>query len=116
MESSINVVTGAVGPSYWLQIMVEGVAVPALVDTGSQSTIISRPLLHKVLCHLKKAGKELPKLEHPCTKFKGKGGHPLNVTAQVSFTLVVDGRSTTVPVLSSPIASRNACLVLMSSV
>ena len=34
MESSVNVVTGAVGPSYWLQISVEGVVVPALVDTG----------------------------------------------------------------------------------
>ena len=91
MESSVNVVTEAVRPSYWLQISVEGVIVPVLVDTGSQSTIISRPLLHKVFCHLKKAGKELPKLEYPCTKYKGKEGHPIDVTAQVSFTLVVDG-------------------------
>ena len=110
MESSVNVVTGAVGPSYWLQISVEGVVVPALVDTGSQSTIISRPLLHKVFCHLKKAGKELPKLEYPCTKFKGKGGHPINVTAQVQFTLAVDGRSTTVPVFVQP-DSEQECLL-----
>ena len=102
--------TGAVGPSYWLQISVEGVVVPALLDTGSQSTIISRSLLHKVYCNLKKAGKDLPKLEYPCTKFKGKGGHPINVTAQVPFTLAVDGRSTTVPVFVQP-DSEQECLL-----
>ena len=88
IENSVNVVTGAVGPSYWLQISVESVKVPALVDTGSQSTIMSRSLLHKVFCHLKKAGKDIPKLEYPCTKFKGKGGHLINVTAQVSLILL----------------------------
>ena len=53
VESSVNVVTGAVGPSYWLHITVEGLSVSALVDTGSQSTITSRSLLHKVFKHLK---------------------------------------------------------------
>ena len=101
-ESSVNVVTGAVGPSYWLQTSVEGVVVPALVDTGSQSTIISRSLLHKVFCHLKHAGRDLPKREYPCTKFKGKGGHPINVTVQVQLTLSVDWRSTTIPVFVQP--------------
>ena len=110
IKSSVNVVTGAVGPSYWLQISVEGVVVPALVDTGSQSTIISRSLLHKVFSHLKEAGKHLPQLEYPCTKFKGKGGHPINVTAQVKFTLSVDGRSTTIPVFVQP-DSEQECLL-----
>ena len=98
VESSVNVVTGAVGPSYWLHITVEGLSVSALVDTGSQSTITSRSLLHKVFKHLKENGKALPTLDHPCTKFKGKGGHPIGVTAQVLFTLAVDGKSTAVPV------------------
>ena len=101
-ESSVNMVTGAIGPSYWLQVSVEGVEVPALVDTGSQSTIISRSLLHKVFGHLKRSGKNLPILECPCTRFKGKGGHPISVTAQVMFTLAVDGQSTTVPVFVQP--------------
>ena len=110
VESSVNIVTGAVGPSYWLQISVEGLAVSALVDTGSQSTIISRSLLHKVFLHLKKHGKTLPTLDYPCTKFKGKGGHPIGVSAQVLFTLSVDGKSTTVPVFVQP-DSEQECLL-----
>ena len=109
-ESSVNVVTGAVGPSYWLQVTVEGLPVSALVDTGSQSTIISRSLLHKVFKHLKENGKALPILEHPCTKFKGKGGHAIGVTAQVLFTLAVDGKSTAVPVFVQP-DSEQECLL-----
>ena len=110
VESSVNVVTGAEGPSYWLQISVEGLAVSAFVDTGSQSTIISRSLLHKVSAHLKETGKALPKLDYPCTKFKGKGGHPIGVSAQVTFTLAVDGRYTTVPVFVQP-DSEQECLL-----
>ena len=110
IESSVNVVTGAVGPSYWLQISVEGVVVPALVDTGSQSTTISHSLLHKVFCHPKMAGKHLPQLEYPCTTFKRKGGHPINVTAQVQFTLSMDDRSTTAPIFVQP-DSEQECLL-----
>lgn len=40
-ESGDNLVTGAVGSSYWLSVTVEGVGVSAFIDTGSQSTIIS---------------------------------------------------------------------------
>lgn len=76
IESSVNVVTGAVGPSYWLQISVEGAVVPALVDTGSQSTIKLRSLLHKVFCHLKMAGKHLPQLVYQCTKIRGRDDIP----------------------------------------
>ena len=83
---------------------------PALVDTGSQSTIISCSLLHKVLPHLKKNSKDVPKLDHPCTRFKGKGGHQIGVTAQVTLTLAVDGRSTTVPVFVQP-DSEQECLL-----
>ena len=42
--------------------------------------------------------------------YKVQGGHPLNVTAQVSFTLAVDGRSTTVPVFVQP-DSKQECLL-----
>ena len=48
---SVNVVTGAVGSSYLLDVYVEGLMVSALVDTGSQSTIISHRFLHKVFAH-----------------------------------------------------------------
>ena len=110
VESSVNVVTGAIGPSYWLQISVEGLAVSALVDTRSQSTIISRPLLHKVFRHLKENGKTPPKPDYPCTKFKGKGGHLTSVITQVLFTPAVDGKSTTVPVFVRP-DSEQECLL-----
>ena len=91
VESSVNVVTGA-------DVSVEGVSVPALVDTGSQSTIISRSFLHKVFAHVKTSGKELPRLEQPCTNlFRGKGGHPIVVTAQVVLTISTDGKSISVP-------------------
>ena len=66
------------------------------VDTGSQSTIVSHSLLHKVFEHMKK-GKPLPKLECPSTKLKGKGGHLIDVTAQVKFTFSDDGRSIVTP-------------------
>lgn len=110
LESHVNVVKGAVGPSYWLQISVEGLTVPALVDMGSQAMIISRSLLHKIFQHLKKKGKELPKLVPPSTKFKGKGGHPIDVTTQVTFTLTLDGQSATIPVFVQP-NSEQECLL-----
>ena len=47
-ESSIKVVTGAVGPTLLLEVSVGGVPVSAVVDTGAQSTIISRSLLHRI--------------------------------------------------------------------
>ncbi|ETX01158.1 MAG: hypothetical protein ETSY2_37740 [Candidatus Entotheonella gemina] len=72
----VNVVTGAIGSVYQLDVSVEGLAVSAIVDTGSQSTIISRALLHKVFAHIRNSGKVPPRLQEPCTKFRGKGGKP----------------------------------------
>ena len=46
--SSDPKVSRVVGPTPYFGIVVEGVQVSALVDSGSQSTIISRPLLHQV--------------------------------------------------------------------
>ena len=71
LKSNVQLVTGAVGPSYCLDVLVEGVTVSAMVDTGSQSTIVSRTLLHKVFKHLEREGKALPKLERPSTKLLG---------------------------------------------
>ena len=45
---STVVVSRAVGPNLQFDISVEGVTVAAMVDTGSQATIISRSLLHEV--------------------------------------------------------------------
>ena len=73
LRSNVQVVMGAVGPSYWLEVLIEGVAVSAMVDTRSQPTIVSRTLLHKVFKHMEREGKSLPKLECLSTKLRGKG-------------------------------------------
>ena len=52
LKSNVQVVTGAVGPSYWVEVVVEEVAVSAMVDTGLQLTIVSRSLLHQVFKHM----------------------------------------------------------------
>ena len=50
--ASVQVVTGkAISPTMVVDVEVEGVLVSAVVDTGSQSTIVSRPFLHKVKRH-----------------------------------------------------------------
>ena len=59
---------------------------------------------------MRESGREPPKLDPPCTKFKGKGGHPIGVTAQVMFTLTLDGESTTVMVFVQP-NSEQECLL-----
>ncbi len=112
LKSNVQVVTGAVGPSYWLKVWIEGLAVSAMVDTGSQSTIVSHSLLHQVYKHMEGEGKPLPKLESPSTKLRGKGGHPIDVTAQVKFTFSVDGRSIVTPVFVQPDREQNCLLGL----
>ena len=72
--STVKVVSGAVGPNLLFDISVEGVAVAAMVDTGSQATIISRSLWHEVNSWLKSQGKSLPKLKLPSMPLYGKGG------------------------------------------
>ena len=110
LKSNVQVVTGAIGPSYWIEVLVEGVAVSAMVDTGSQSTIVSRSFLHQVFKHMEREKKPLPKLEYPSTRLRGKGGHPIDVTAQVKFTFSVDGRSIVTPVFVQP-DSEQDCLL-----
>ena len=46
---TVNTVEGAVGPTLMLELFVEGLQVAAVVDTTSNSTIISRPMLHSTL-------------------------------------------------------------------
>ena len=73
------------------------VSVSALVDSGSQSTIISRELLHKI--------KPLPSLKVPTVKLFGKGGdddcRQLDITARVELEILADGKTAKVPFLVS---------------
>ena len=64
----------AVGPTLQLNIQIEGLMVEAMVDTGSQSTIISRATLQKVAAKLQEQGKEIPKLRLPSVELSGKDG------------------------------------------
>ena len=68
----MNVVEGAVGPTLMLELSVEGLQVAAVVDTASNSLIISRSMLHEIKQHLQAQGKPMPQLELPCVPLYGK--------------------------------------------
>ena len=113
----------AVGPSMFLDVSVEGVSLPALVDRGAQSTIISRELLHRIARQRLDEEKEILKLEKPTVRLFGKNGpqgrRELIITAQVELTIEACGKQATVPgVFVQPKSSQhlllgsNACLAL----
>ena len=47
----------AIGATLELDVKIEDVEVTAMVDTGAQSSIISRSVLHRIGGHLKRQGK-----------------------------------------------------------
>ena len=108
----------AVGPTVYMSVQVSGVPVEAMVDTGTQSTIISRSLLHEIGCHMKRTGQPLPCLERPTARLFGKdgegGGCELVITAQVPVTVEADGESTWIPVFVQP-DSKQQCLLGMNA-
>ena len=107
----------AVGPSVYLSVRIGGVMMDAMVDTGAQSTIISRSLLHKVGQHMKSRGQSLPVLERPTARLFGKdgkgGGRELTITAQLQVKVEADGESVCVPVFVQP-QSEQDCLLGMN--
>lgn len=96
----------AVGPTVCLSITIEGVPADALVDTGSQSTIISRSMLHDIGRQLKSKGQPVPTLERPTVRLFGKdgagGGRKLLITAQLQVNIEHDGETTCVTVFVQP--------------
>ena len=66
-------------------IEVEGVPIEAIIDCGSQSSIISRELLHQIGRTLYHQHRPLPALDRPMHKFSGKGGDELVVTAKTTL-------------------------------
>ena len=97
---SVQVVTRkAIDPTMVVDVEVESVLVFAVVDTGSQLTIIiSQPFLHKVKRHLEIEGKAMPELQLPGITFYGKSGTPLVITARVSLSISADGKTVKIPV------------------
>ena len=110
---------GAVGTLIYVDICIEGTPVRAMVDTGAQSTIISRSTLHAVSQNLKQQGRELPPLELPTVRLYGKdgkkGGNELLITAQAPLMLSLDDRSVSVPVFVQP-DSDQACLLGINAI
>ena len=103
----------AVGPVLYLEIEIEGVPVKAVVDSGAQSTVISRDLLHKISRHLREQDRPPPTLELPSATLYGKGGRDsskLCITAQADLQLAVDGLTVTGPVFVQP-SSGVPCLL-----
>ena len=82
------------------------VSVSALIDSGSQSTFISREHLHKIARKAHSGGKPLPSLKVPTVKLFGKGGdddcRQLDITAQVELEIFANGKIAKVPVLVQP--------------
>ena len=108
---------GAVGPTLYLEVQVEGQPVTAVADSGSQATTISRTFLHQIGKHLHRQGRTLPTLEMPTVRLYGKGGKgggkELIISAQTSLTFATDGRMATVPVFIQP-DSEVLCLLGMN--
>ena len=105
---------GAVGSLVYVEVLIEGVPVSVMLDTGAQSTIISLSTLHAVNKSLLQQGKKLPPLELPTVRLYGKdgpkGGKELTITAQISLTFVNGNKSVSVPVFIQP-DSEQACLL-----
>ena len=107
----------AVGPTLMLELQIEGVTVEAMVDTGSQSTVISRAVLHEVGKHLHQQGRKMPQLRIPTARLYGKdcGGErrELDITAEVSLKFEAGDKVVTAPVFVQP-DSEQSCLLGMN--
>ena len=107
----------AVGPTLYMSVKIGGVDVEAMVDTGSQSTIISRSLLCAIGAHCRSQDLPYPELEVPTAQLFGKdgrgGGRELIITAQLQLTIEADGESTNVTVFVQP-DSEQQCLLGMN--
>ena len=77
-----------------------------MVDTGSQSIIISRGMLHKIDKHLTSKGKPMPQLKVPTVKLYGKDGkktqQELNISAEAILTIEAGGTEIQTPVFIQP--------------
>ena len=106
--SAVTAVERAIGPTLTIELNMEGVNAIAVVDTASNSTIISCSLLHDIKRHLDSQGQPMPKLELPCVPLygkEGKKGKPLDITAQLLLSFSCDGQRSQYPPLFNQKAS-----------
>ena len=78
----------------------DAVITKAMVDTGAQSTIISRKVLHEIARRLEAQQKPVPELEIPSVRLyrkECKGVKPeVDITAEVKLTIETDTKQATV--------------------
>lgn len=93
---------------------IAGVSLTALLDTGAQSTIISRRTLHSVVEHLRDCDEPVPELELLSARLYGKdgekGGKQLYITAQITLPISLGSKTALIPVFVQP-DSEQACLL-----
>lgn len=100
------------------EVEIEGVPVKALLDTGAQSTIISRATLHAIVKTYKPILAMFLNYNAPLLvrlARMGKGGKALYITAQVPFVFSLGRYSVTVPTFIQP-DSEQACLLGMNAI
>ena len=69
----------AVGPELSVTVCVEGVPVDAVVDTGSQATIVSRSFLAEIEQRLEGEGRQSLARRKPQVRLYGKSGKELAI-------------------------------------
>ena len=110
--------TAAIGATLELDVKIVGVDVTAMVDTGSQSSIISKAVLHRIGGQLKQQCKPVPELQPASVRLFGKdgkaGNHEIKVTAQVTLQVEADGVSVPVLLFIQPDSSQ-PCLLGMNA-
>lgn len=107
----------AVGPVLYQEISIAGYKIKAIVDTGAQSTVISRQLLHKIVRHMKTEGQPIPKLEQPSARLYGRSGKDskeLNIISQIRLSISLDEHSVEIPVFIQS-DSEISCLLGMNA-
>ena len=107
----------AVGPVMFLDVEIEGCPVRAVVDTGSQSTIVSRDQLHQIARAMRQLKCEGPTLVTPSAKLYGRSGRDrseLTITAEAQLEISLDGHHVSVPVFIQP-GSDIPCLLGMNA-
>ena len=106
----------AVGPVVSVEVQIEGCPVQAVVDTGAQSTILSRALLHRIAKSMQDSGRDGPELVRPSAKLYGRSGadcSELTITAEAKLEVELDGHHVKVPVFIQP-ESDIPCLLGMN--
>ena len=102
------------GPLLYCDLKIEGVPVNSMVDCGSQATIISRSLLHRVSKQFLVGNKPLPELRMPSVRLYGKDGpagrNQLPITAEVDLLVKAGGKAVTVPVFVQPSSTQDFLL------